>query len=253
MIALEGLVMDELRAHGFASAVADLRARPSVFSAVLLDASRARVLLPPFRLENGLLVEAGDAISRSEFDELVEEGSATALPGAPARSDGCFFFPAGRGSAEYTSLTVAASRLREFAETKVAQGDRFLDDGRRDDALEAYALAAATSQAPDDYARMLVLLPKSSPRRARIEEALARVAQLGPPSRHVDRVLIELQRRRFPSVIAHSLSNARPHPPQPTAARNRSSTSPTYPVKISRKALEASVRERPNPSSKDAA
>jgi hypothetical protein len=192
MVSITPILVDELQTHGFAGAIPDLREMPVVASAVLIDPQRAQIYFPPFHLANGLLTEVGEEMSLEEFEQLVRRNDATKLAGAPARSDGCFYFPPGDGSPEYTSRTTAAGRLAEFARAKANEGDLFLREGRRDLALRAYELAAATAQSPEYYARMLlVALPPK--RKARILDALSQVATLRPPSLHVDRLRAQLR------------------------------------------------------------
>lgn len=196
-------VFDELRVHGIATVVPAQRRLPVVVTAVLFDPRTAEVFLPPFDLENGLLVEVGDLIPSEEFDERVEYGQATPLAGPPARSDGCFFFPVGGAAGEYTSLTNAARRIAEFADDKAARGDALLRMGRPEDALAEYELAAACSQTPDHYARML-LVSLSPRRRKRILALLAQVSSLEEPMEHVHRLRAVLGRPKRPSTVPNA-------------------------------------------------
>jgi hypothetical protein len=204
------IAFDQLMAYGFMGTVPEPRDRPIVVSAVLQAPDSDRVYSPPFELAGGLLASAGAELSVDDFDVLVERGEATRLRGAKARSDGCFYFRAGSGPAEYTSLSVAASRLNEFADEKVRQGDRSLAAGRDAEALSHYELAAATSQRPEHYAKMLLIgMPEH--RKQRITEALHAVATTTSAQCHVDEARREINamvfRQRVSAFLGSGFSN----------------------------------------------
>lgn len=171
---------DELLVVGFLDALpADGLRRPVVLSALLFDPKTEAVLVPPFEIEGERLAHAADEIDRAMFESLCERGEATALDAGAARRDGCFLCAAGEGAPEYTSLSVAAAHLREFAAVRTTRGDAALRRGDHATAEREYADAAATVQTSESYARLLLVPTLSARRRARIEslrDAAARAA-----------------------------------------------------------------------------
>lgn len=193
MLTIKPRDFDEIQTLGVATVFPDTRVMPYITPAVLLDAKRNLVYYPPFHIENGLLSKVGDKTPVEEFEDLVDQGEATRIPGLQARSDGCFFFPAGNGPPEYTSLTSIARKVSEFANEKAASGDNFFRAGKPALALAEYELAAATSQAPEHYARLL-LVPLSPRRKERIHAALAQVAGPKPVEAFIQHARAEIQR-----------------------------------------------------------
>jgi hypothetical protein len=208
----EPRALDELAVIGCRDAFPIPRLRPYVRHAVLQGPDDA-VYFAPFILADGVLVAVGQIGNLAEFQRAVAGGLATELrPPVKARSDACFYFPTGKGAAEYTSYLWAFERLQEFAELECRKGDERLRSGRPDLALGCFELAASTIGGPKYYARML-LTELSERRRLRILNFLEAVATLTPASRHLDEARLQVWPRLPDPGRVNPLEPALAEPP----------------------------------------
>ena len=170
-----------LRPIGFATCFPDKRKIPCIATAVLFDPGTGEVHLPH------------EVIDMEYFNELVEDQRVTRVEMEGfARDRCCFFLAEGEGKPEYLTHAEAAARFKKFDDGQWLLGDDLFRQGRLKEALTHYGLAGSAGQAPESFARML-LCPMEDYRRKRIEEALAQVATLDPPTQHIALVREELE------------------------------------------------------------
>jgi hypothetical protein len=148
---------DQLLVGGCVDQLPEHRKQPSVVSAILLDPVTRHYHFPPFEVRDNALVPSPHWLYESEFIDWHKQGHATWMPSViiPARPDGCWLFPEGEGGEDYVSLKTACAHLWKFAEAKIREGDDFHEANQHQEALDCYAVAAAVSQHPDHYDRML--------------------------------------------------------------------------------------------------
>jgi hypothetical protein len=123
--------------------------------------------MPPYE-ENEDGVVADGYTTFQHLRDLAETGDATLLPQpVQALHNGCLYGPVGEGPVVYTTRALALLILTDFATLKRNAGDSLRDAGHLSAALEQYELAAAVSQDPVDYKRMLLCEPFLSESRKR--------------------------------------------------------------------------------------
>lgn len=149
-------LIEQLELVGFLGALGS-RDAPFVIGPLLAVRGGGSVIVPPYTFE-ATTVRVDAEMSRDELARMVEDGEATALPSEPALHDACLYVPLGNGLPQYVVVSEARTRLMDFASQKRKDGDRYFTTDKKS-ALHAYTLAAAVSQSPDDYARMLLCEP----------------------------------------------------------------------------------------------
>lgn len=137
------------------------------------------VLLPPYEGENSQVVASGYT-SLQDLQDLVKTGETTLLSQpVQARSDGCLYAPVGEGPVIYTTRALVLQVMGDFVLSKRRFGDSLREHGDLRGALEYYELAAATSQDPLDYKRMLLCDPFLSETRKKRIIALSEGRSVG--------------------------------------------------------------------------